>query len=78
MGHPPLGLISSTPWNQRYTRLTQLVVGKYPADSPDSRRCSYDAIQGNLPYLNKGHSLGRGVDYEVVEYVLISIHEKRV
>ena len=58
--------------------LTQLVVGKNPADSPDPCRCSYNAIQGNLSYLNKGHSLGRSIDYKVVENVLISIHKKRI
>ena len=58
--------------------LTQLVVRENPADSPDSCRCSYNAIQGNLSYLNKGHRLGRGVDYKVVEHVLISIHKKRI
>lgn len=52
------------------------MVGKDPADSPDSCGCSYNAIQSNLPYLNKGHSLGRGIDYKVVEYILISVHEK--
>lgn len=54
------------------------MVGKDPADSPDSRRCSYNAIQSNLPHLNEGHSLGRGVDYKVVEYVLISVYKKRI
>ena len=58
--------------------LTQLVVGKDPANGSDSRRGSYNAIQGNLPHLDEIHSLGRGIDHKVVEYVLISIYEKRV
>ncbi len=54
------------------------MVREDPADSPDSRRCSYNAIQSNLTYLDEGHSLRRGVDNKMVEYVLISVYEKRV
>ena len=62
--------------SQDVTRLTQLMVGKDPANSPDPRRCSYNAIQSDLTNLNEGHSLRRGVDYEVIEYVLIRIYEE--
>ena len=54
------------------------MVGKDPADSPHSRRCSYNAIKSDLPYLNEVHDLGRGIDYKVVENVLISVDEKRI
>ena len=54
------------------------MVGKDPADSPYSRRCSHNTIQSNLPYLNEGYSLKRGVDYEMVKYVLVCVDEKRV
>ena len=54
------------------------MVGKDPANGPDSRRCSYNTIQSNLPYLNEGYSLGRGIDHKVVEYILICVDEKRV
>ena len=57
-------------------RLTQLVIGKDPADSPNSRRGSYNAVQRNLPYLDEGYSLERGVDYKMVEYILVSVDEK--
>lgn len=61
-----------------YTKLTHLVVRKDPADCPDSCRCPYNTIQSNLPYLNESYSLGRGVDYKVVEYILICVDEERV
>lgn len=54
------------------------MVGKDPADSPYSRRCSHNTIQSNLPYLNEGYSLKRGVDYEMIKYVLVCVDEKRV
>lgn len=77
MGHPLLKIDQHLhQLDQGDRRLTQLVVGKDPADSPDSCGCSYNAIQSNLPYLNEGNSLGRGIDYKVVEYILISVHEK--
>ena len=54
------------------------MVGKDPADSPHSRRCSYNAIKSDLPYLNEVLDLGRGIYYIVVENVLISVDEKRI
>ena len=54
------------------------MVGKDPADSPHSRRCSYNAIQSDLPYLNKVYDLERSIDYKMVEDVLVSVDEKRI
>lgn len=46
-----------------------------PADSSDSRRCSDNTIQRNLPNLDKRHGGRRSIDDEVVQNVLVGIYK---
>lgn len=51
------------------------MIGQYPTDSSDPRRCSHDAVQSNLANLHKVNGSGGCVDDEMVKDILICVYK---
>jgi hypothetical protein len=58
-----------------YIRPTDLVLGQYPTQGPDTGRCANDAMQSDLSNLDQFYRSIGDVDDVVVQDVIMSIHK---